>query len=137
MRAGRCEGQLIGGNLSILYALRGTPYDMDPTGKILFLEDLDELLYHMDRMIQNLRLGGWFNKLAGLVIGGMSDMRNKNENDPFGRTAEEIIAEAIGDTSYPVCCNFPAGHIDDNRTLILGAEARLIVGQDKVILEYM
>ena len=126
-RKGECEGELIGGNLSVLQSLRGTPFDLDPAGKILFLEDLDELLYHMDRMVQNLRLGGWFRSLSGLIVGGMSDMRNKNENDPFGSTAEEMIAAAIEGTDYPVCFGFPAGHIDDNRALVIGGNARLNV----------
>ncbi|MDQ3100945.1 MAG: LD-carboxypeptidase [Bacteroidota bacterium] len=135
-RQGEGAGELIGGNLSLLYALRGTPYDIDPKGKILFLEDLDELLYHLDRMVQNLRLSGWFKDLAGLIVGGMGDMRNKNENDPFGTTAEEIISEAIKGTTYPVCFNFPAGHIPDNRALIFGAKATLSISDHAIDLEY-
>jgi muramoyltetrapeptide carboxypeptidase len=127
---------LIGGNLSLLYALRGTPYDIDPRGKILFIEDLDELLYHMDRMVQNLRLAGWFKDLAGLIVGGMSDMRDKNPDDPFGKTAEQIIAGALGSSSYPVCYGFPAGHIDDNRALVLGAKVELNVTPDGATLTY-
>ncbi|MBX2978352.1 MAG: LD-carboxypeptidase [Flavobacteriales bacterium] len=126
-REGTCVGELVGGNLSLLYALRGTPYDIDPKGKILFIEDLDELLYHMDRMVQNLRLAGWFKGLAGLILGGMSDMRDKNPEDPFGKSAERIIADALGDTTYPVCYGFPAGHIDDNHALVLGTKATLSV----------
>ncbi|MGV3636729.1 MAG: S66 peptidase family protein [Flavobacteriales bacterium] len=122
---GTSEGVLVGGNLSLLYALRGTPYDIDPRGKILFLEDLDELRYHMDRMIQNLKLSGWFRDLKGLIIGGMTDMRDKNPDDPFGKEVEEMIAEAVDPFSYPVCFGFPAGHIDDNRALVLGAKAKL------------
>ena len=129
-RVGRCEGILIGGNLSLLYALRGTPYDIDPRGKILFIEDLDELLYHVDRMVQNLRLAGWFKDLAGLVVGGMSDMRDKNPDDPFGKAAERIIADALGNTTYPVCLGFPAGHIDDNRALVFGVQVKLTVTAD-------
>ncbi len=135
-REGTCEGILIGGNLSLLYALRGTPYDIDPRGKILFLEDLDELLYHMDRMVQNLRLAGWFKGLAGLVVGGLSDMRDKNPEDPFGRTAEQIIADALGDTTYPVCFGFPAGHIDDNRALRFGENAWLTVTAEGATLAF-
>lgn len=126
-RIGECEGVLIGGNLSLLYALRGTPYDIDPRGKILFLEDLDELLYHMDRMVMNLRLAGWFQGLAGLVVGGMTDMHDKNPLDPFGRSAEEIIRSATEGTTYPICFGFPAGHIDDNRALVMGQKAKLSV----------
>jgi muramoyltetrapeptide carboxypeptidase len=135
-RAGSCEGVLIGGNLSLLYALRGTPYDIDPAGKILFIEDLDELLYHVDRMVQNLRLAGWFKGLAGLIVGGMSDMRDKNTDDPFGATAEGIIASALGNTTYPVCMGFPAGHIDDNRALILGRPSELHVSANQATLRY-
>ena len=136
-RPGTCEGILIGGNLSLLYALRGTPYDIDPRGKILFIEDLDELLYHVDRMVQNLRLAGWFKGLAGLVVGGMSDMRDKNPEDPFGKNAEQIIADAVGDTTYPVCYGFPAGHIDDNRALVLGEMAKLSVTADGASISYV
>ncbi|MEZ4757385.1 MAG: LD-carboxypeptidase [Flavobacteriales bacterium] len=136
-RAGLREGVLIGGNLSLLYALRGTPYDIDPRGKILFIEDLDELLYHMDRMVQNLRLAGWFKDLAGLIVGGMSDMHDKNPDDPYGRTAEQIIADALGDTTYPVCFGFPAGHIDDNRALVLGAKVTLSVTTEGTSISYV
>jgi muramoyltetrapeptide carboxypeptidase len=135
-RPGQCEGILIGGNLSILYALRGTPYDIDPTGKILFLEDLDELRYHVDRMIQNLKHGGWFRELAGLVVGGMSDMRDKDPADPFGMEAEEMIAEAVAPYDYPVCYGFPAGHIADNRALVLGTNAKLSVTTDGCTLNF-
>jgi len=135
-RPGECEGLLVGGNLSLLYALRGTPYDIDPAGKILFLEDLDELLYHVDRMVMNLKLGGWFKDLAGLVIGGMTDMHDKDPADPFGMTAEEIIADAIKGTNYPVCYDFPAGHIADNRPLMLGRKAKLSVTPEGATLSF-
>ncbi|MFN3875575.1 MAG: LD-carboxypeptidase, partial [Flavobacteriales bacterium] len=126
-RTGQARGQLVGGNLSLLYALRGTPFDIDPSGKILFLEDIDELLYHVDRMVMNLKLAGWFNALAGLIVGGMTGMRDKDPGDPFGRTAERIIADAVGGASYPVCYGFPAGHIADNRALVMGRMASLSV----------
>ena len=126
-RPGIAEGVVVGGNLSLLYALHGTSFDIDPRGRILVLEDLDELLYHVDRMVMNLKLGEWFARLAGLVIGGMSEMRNKNESDPVGATAEEIIAHAIGPVNYPVCSGFPFGHINDNRALVLGQKAKLSV----------
>ncbi len=135
-RPGTGEGLLVGGNLSMLYSLRGTPYDIDPAGKILLLEDLDELLYHVDRMVQNLRAGGWFRDLAGLVVGGMSDMHDKDPGDPFGRTAEEIIAEAVGEVRYPVCYHFPTGHQEDNRALIFGANAKLEVTATEARLGY-
>lgn len=135
-RAGQCEGVLTGGNLSILYSLRGTPYDIDPRGRILFIEDLDELRYHADRMVQNLRHGGWFSELAGLIVGGMSDMRDKNPDDPFGMEVEEMIAEAVAPYDYPVCYGFPAGHIADNRPLVLGAKAKLNVTANGATLSF-
>jgi muramoyltetrapeptide carboxypeptidase len=100
---------------------------MPPTsGKILFLEDLDEYLYHIDRMMYNLKRNGVFDDLAGIVIGGMTDM---NDNTvPFGETAEEIIKRHVQDLGIPVAFGFPAGHLDDNRTLIMGRSASLTVG---------
>ncbi|MCB0794918.1 MAG: LD-carboxypeptidase [Flavobacteriales bacterium] len=133
-RSGEARAPLVGGNLSVLYSLRGTAYDMDPAGKILFLEDLDELNYHMDRMLQNLALGGWFRQLAGLIVGGMSDMRDKDERDPFGRSPEAVIRELVQGTNYPVCFGFPAGHEDDNRALVLGAVNSLNVENGDVSL---
>lgn len=135
-RGGTCEGILIGGNLSVLYSLRGTPYDLDPRGKILVLEDLDELLYHMDRMAMNMKLAGWFKDLAGLVVGGMNDMRNKNEADPFGSSAEHIIARMTAGTSYPIAFGMPFGHIADNRALVLGQKAKLSVTDTGATLSF-
>lgn len=124
-RSGNCEGVLVGGNLSILYALRGTNIDIDTKGKILFIEDLDEYLYHIDRIMTNLKLGGKLSLLKGLVIGGMSDM---NDNQvPFGKNACEIIAEAVAEYDYPVCFNFPAGHKEPNMPLIMGRDVKLEV----------
>lgn len=127
-RKGSCKGQLVGGNLSILYSLTNTDSDINTNGKILFIEDLDEYLYHVDRMMMNLRRSGKLDGLAGLIVGAMSKM---HDNDtPFARTANEIIAEAVEDFPYPVCYNFPAGHADDNRALILGREVSLEVADD-------
>jgi len=126
-RKGNAEGILVGGNLSILYSLIGTDSDIDTDGKILFIEDLDEYLYHIDRMMMNLKRSGKLANLAGLVVGGMSDM--KDNTVAFGKTAEEIISEAVADYSYPVCFQFPSGHQQDNRTLILGRKAILNVGE--------
>ncbi|MCT4582659.1 MAG: LD-carboxypeptidase [Flavobacteriales bacterium] len=116
-KVGTAKGKLIGGNLSILYSLSGTKFDINTAGKILFVEDLDEYLYHIDRIMWNLKLAGKLQNLAGLIIGGMTDM---HDNDtPFGKNVIEIILEATKDYDYPVCFNFPAGHIDDNQALIL------------------
>jgi muramoyltetrapeptide carboxypeptidase len=124
-RQGAAKGVLTGGNLSILYSLTGTSSQIDTRGKILFLEDLDEYLYHLDRMMMNLKRSGMLSELAGLVVGGMTDM--KDNVVPFGKSAQEIILDAVGGYDYPVCFGFPAGHIDDNRALVFGREAELKV----------
>ena len=131
---GSGEGALVGGNLSLLYSIKGSVSDLDTQGKILFLEDLDEYLYHIDRMMVNLKRTGMLAGLSGLIVGGMSDM---NDNEiPFGKTAEQIIADAATEYNYPVCYNFPAGHIKGNMPLILGREASLEVNELGSTLSY-
>ena len=126
-RAGSDKGILIGGNLSILYSITGTKSGMNTVGKILFLEDLDEYLYHIDRMMLNLKRSGKLSELAGLVVGGFTQMHD-NEI-PFGKNAYEIIAEHVQEYDYPVCFDFPAGHISDNRALVMGRKYTLEVGE--------
>lgn len=130
-RSGKGRGELVGGNLSLVCSLQGTPWQLDTRGKILFLEDLSEYLYHLDRMMHNLRLSGQLAHLSGLVVGGLTDMKD-NEN-PFGKSACEIIMEAVESYDFPVCFDFPAGHIPQNLPLILGAWYALEVGQTTVI----
>lgn len=132
-RQGTAKGELVGGNLSLLYSLAGTPSDIDTTGKILFIEDLDEYLYHIDRMMMNLKRSGKLAGLAGLIVGGMTEM--KDNEIPFGKTAEEIIHDAVAEYSYPVLYGFPAGHIPNNYPLILGREVTLKV-TDKMELKF-
>ena len=128
-REGSAEGEMIGGNLSMLYSLLGSSSQINTDGKILFLEDLDEYLYHIDRMMMALKRSGMLTNLAGLIIGGMTDM---NDNKiPFGKTADEIIHEHVADFDFPVCFNFPSGHRDDNRTWIHGKKIRLTVKNDQ------
>jgi muramoyltetrapeptide carboxypeptidase len=128
---GEAKGELVGGNLSMLLSLSGTKYDLDTKGKILILEDLDEYLYHIDRMLWNLKLGGKLDHLKGLIIGGFTDMHDNKV--PFGMDAYQIISETVKEYSFPVCFNFPFGHIDDNRALILGKDAKLLVNKDCVV----
>lgn len=130
---GTAEAELVGGNISVLYSLLGSDIFPDTNGKILFLEDLDEYLYHIDRMMTALVRAGKLDSIKGLVVGGLTKMHDNNI--PFGMTAEEIILEKVRDKNIPVCFNFPAGHIDDNRALILGRKAKLSVGE-KVTLDF-
>ncbi len=129
-RKGNAEGELAGGNFSLLYALKGTSHFPDMVGKILFIEDLDEYLYHLDRMMLSFKMTGILSRLGGLIVGGFTDM--KDNPVPFGKTAEEIILEHVSGYSYPVCFGFPAGHIKDNRALMMGVKGRLGVGDSKV-----
>lgn len=131
-KKGQASGALVGGNLSILYALNGSVSDIHTDGKILFIEDLDEYLYHIDRMMMNLERSGKLKKLAGLIVGGMNDM--KDNAVPFGKTAEEIISEKIQKYNYPVCFNFPAGHDRKNLALLLGKEVKLEVTESVSVL---
>ena len=124
-KKGEVKAKLVGGNLSVIYSLLGSNSDIDTTGKILFLEDLDEYLYHIDRMMMNLKRNGKLQNLAGIVIGGMSDM--KDNAIPFGKTAEEIIFSHLKDYNYPICFGFPAGHEKKNLALKLGSEVLLKV----------
>ncbi|HEX5002933.1 MAG TPA: LD-carboxypeptidase [Bacteroidia bacterium] len=126
-RIGKVQAELTGGNLSILYALSATPSDINTKGKILFIEDLDEYLYHVDRMMMNLKRSGKLKSLKGLIVGGMSDMRDNAI--PFGKTAEEIILDAVREYNYPVCFGMPSGHLKENYPLILGRKVKLEVGE--------
>ena len=135
LRNGKACAPLIGGNLSMLYSLMGTKSDIDSRGKILFMEDLDEYLYHMDRMMMNLKRAGKLAGLQGLIIGGMSDM---NDNKvPYGQTALEIIWEAVKDYDFPVICNFPAGHLNPNLALYLGRKISLEAENDQLSLNFL
>jgi len=122
-KLGKGKGKLVGGNLSILYSLLGSKTSINTDGKILFIEDLDEYLYHVDRMIIGLKRNGYFDNLQGLIVGGMTQMHDNTI--PFGKTAKEIILDAVSEYDFPVCFKFPAGHIDDNRALMLGAEVEM------------
>jgi muramoyltetrapeptide carboxypeptidase len=128
---GKAKGRLIGGNLSVLFSLRGTQHDLKPHGKILFIEDIDEYLYHIDRMMINLRLGGIFGHLRAIIVGDMIDM--KDNTIPYGKNAYEIVAEHAKEFGIPVCYGFPAGHGKINKPLILGREVVLDVSQQCIL----
>ncbi|KQK27039.1 LD-carboxypeptidase [Chryseobacterium aquaticum] len=132
-RKGNCEGELIGGNLALIYALLGTKYSFDFKDKILFIEDIGENFYALDRMIMSLELSGVFNKISGLIIGGMTNMGDEKENkqyeESFDGFAYQVISDRISKYDFPVVFGFPNGHIKDNRPLIIGSEVSLKIGK--------
>ena len=128
-RSGQASGQLIGGNLTMLINSIGTPTDLDYSGKILFIEDIDETLFSLDRMMTQLKRAGRLSKLAGLVVGQFTDMQ-LSLNLPFGKDPNQIIAEIVAEYDYPVCFDFPAGHVPRNLALPLGRTVRLEVGEE-------
>ncbi|GAB3928868.1 LD-carboxypeptidase [Larkinella terrae] len=127
-RAGTAAGQLVGGNLALLLHTLGTPSDIDLTGKLFFIEDIDETLFSLDRMMIQLRRSGRLANLAGMVVGQFTDMRI-NETAPFGKTANEIIAEHLGGYNFPVCFDFPVGHVARNLAMPVGKDAELEVNE--------
>ena len=122
---GTATGELIGGNLSILYSLMGSASQLDGDSKILFIEDLDEYLYHLDRMCMGLKRSGLFAQLSGVIVGTFSQMHD-NEI-PWGKSAYEILADHLSPLNIPIAYHFPAGHIADNRALPFGKMAHLHV----------
>ncbi len=128
------NGVMVGGNLSVLYSLCGSTSEMKTDDKILFIEDLDEMLYHVDRMMMNLKRSGYLKNLKALVIGGMTEM--KDNKVYFGKTAEEIIIDLVKEYNYPVITNFPTGHISDNRALIMGRKVELNIKENKIALNF-
>ena len=127
-KQGTVRGKLIGGNLSIVYSLIGTDDAYDFEDGILFLEDLAEHYYHLDRMFFALKKCGALDKIKGLVIGGMTEL--EDTTIPFGMTVEEIVLQHFTFKKIPICFDFPAGHIDDNRALIFGKEVEMSVDEN-------
>jgi muramoyltetrapeptide carboxypeptidase len=134
-KLGKSTGELTGGNLCIFAHLIGSQTDNDTSGKILFIEDVNEYLYNLDRMMIQLKRAGKLDNLAGLVVGQFSDMRD-NSSPTFGKDAYQIIQEHVSGYTYPVCYDFPVGHVADNRAMIVGTRANLYVGSDKVTLNF-
>lgn len=132
-RKGEAIGELVGGNLSLVAHLIGTPSEIKTKGRILFLEDVGEYQYNVDRMLYQLKRGGKLEKLAGLIIGGFTD--NKDTERPFGKTIYEIIHDIVKDYDYPTCFNFPVSHEKENYALKVGVGYKLKVGKQKVALE--
>jgi len=133
-KLGKAEGELVGGNLSILYSLMGSESQVDCKGRVLFVEDLDEYLYHIDRMMMGLKRCGCLENLNGMVVGSFTKM--KDNDIPWGKTAFQIIADVTKKYNFPIVYNFPAGHIHDNNTLILGKKVSLEVNGNETILRF-
>ena len=127
-RLGEMEGEIVGGNLSVLYGMMGSDTFPETDGKILFIEEVDEYIYHIDRMMRGLKRAGKLANLKGLIVGGLTQIHDNAH--PFGQSAEEVIAEVVSEYNYPLCFNFPAGHFDDNRVLAFGVETQLFVNED-------
>jgi len=138
-KKGNIEGELIGGNLALIYALLGTKYSFDFKDKILFIEDIGENFYALDRMMMSLELAGVFTKIKGLIVGGMTNMGDEKDNkqyeESFDEFANQLIADRISKYNFPVVFDFPNGHINDNRPLIIGSLVK-IKFNDKVKVEF-
>ena len=138
-KKGTVEGQLIGGNLALIYALLGTPYSFSFKDKILFIEDIGENYYALDRMMMSLELAGVFRKIKGLIIGGMTNMGdekdNKNYEESFDDFAYQLISDRLKKYDFPTLFGFPNGHILDNRPLIIGANINMKI-EDKIIVQF-
>jgi len=132
-KQGKAGGKLVGGNLSVLMGLRGTRFDLNYKNNILFLEDLAEKPYHIDRMMQNLRLSGALSQISGLIVGQFSDI---DEDPLMHATVYELIFNSVKEYDIPICFNFPVGHVDENLPLIVNAEVCLDVSNERVLLEY-
>lgn len=132
-RKGEAIGELVGGNLVLLTHLIGSDSDIKTKGRILFIEDVGEYLYNIDRMMYQLKRSGKLSKLAGLIVGGITDI--KDTDRPFGKTAYEIINDVVKDYDYPVCFGFPVSHDKENYALKVGVGYKLKVTKSKVVLE--
>lgn len=132
---GIAEGEISGGNLSLVYSLIGTPAEPETEGKILFLEDVGEFYYHVDRMLVSLKLAGKLKGLSALIIGGVNDMNETKV--PWGKSVEETIIDNVREYNYPVFFNFPAGHIPDNRAFYIGRKAKIDLSGSKNVLKFL
>jgi len=134
-RKGLCEGRIAGGNLSIIHNLQATPFELKTSDSILFIEDIGEQLYHLDRMMQNLLLSGKLESLNGLIVGAFTEMKDKQRS--FGKTPYEIVMESVNQFNFPVVFDFPSGHIENNHPFLLGAGVEIKVDEKSTDLIYV
>lgn len=135
IRAGDIKGEVTGGNLSLVYSLSGTIAEPSTEGKILFIEEVGEYYYHIDRMLTSLKIAGKLDGLSALLVGGMNKIEEAKV--PWGRSIEETIYDIVSEYAYPVYFNFPAGHVSDNRAFYIGRQARIDVKDKKAVLKYL
>ena len=135
IRAGDVKGEVTGGNLSLVYSLSGTIAEPSTEGKILFIEEVGEYYYHIDRMLTSLKMAGKLDGISALLVGGMNKI--EEAKIPWGRSIEETIYDIVSEYAYPVYFNFPAGHVSDNRAFYIGRQARIDVKDKKAVLKYM
>jgi muramoyltetrapeptide carboxypeptidase len=142
IQPGTTEGQIVGGNLSVIYSQLGSPTQLNAEGKILFLEDVDEMLYHIDRMFTALKRAGMFKNIQGLIIGGFTQMKDNTEefgfstHNPWGMEVREMILQLGLKEQLPIAWDFPAGHLNDNRAFYMGRNAELIVNENSAQLTW-
>jgi muramoyltetrapeptide carboxypeptidase len=135
LRPRRAVGELTGGNLSLIYSMKGTPADPSTDGKILFIEDVGEYYYHLDRMLTSLKLAGRLERLSALLVGGLNEL--EDGKTPWGRDAEQTVTDIVAGYDYPVYFGFPAGHQADNRAFYIGKEAVIESYGDDSVLTYV
>ncbi|WP_443089848.1 S66 peptidase family protein [Winogradskyella sp. ECml5-4] len=133
-RVGETSGVLVGGNLTMLHTMLGSKESIDTSGKILFIEEIGEYKYHIDRMLQSMKRAGYFDHLNGLVVGDMSKMRKNTTL--WGASVEQLILDALEDYDFPITFNMPAGHEKDNRALVLGRKVLLKIDKDQSTLKF-
>lgn len=142
IQSGRAEGDVVGGNLSVIFSQLGSVTQLNTKGKILFLEDVDEMLYHVDRMLMALKRAGMFEGITGLILGGFTQMRDNTEefgfssNNPWGKSVEDMIRGIGLREDVPIAVGFPAGHLNDNRAFYMGKKAELIVNENSAQLTW-
>lgn len=127
-RVGVASGQLVGGNLTMLHTMLGSKTSLDMSGKILFIEEIGEYKYHIDRMLQSLKRAGYFDNCKGVIVGDMSKLRKNTTL--WGTSVEQLVLDALADYNFPIAFNMPAGHEQDNRAMVLGKVVELNVKKD-------
>lgn len=133
-KPGTVTAPLVGGNLTMLHTMLGSETSIDTAGKILFIEEIGEYKYHIDRMLQSLKRAGYFSNCKGVIVGDMTKIR-KNTT-PWGTSIEQLILDALADYNFPIAFNMPAGHENDNRAMILGRTIELKVSESQTELSF-